>query len=143
MERQQAVEVVEDVEVGDPEWQPAVEVVEDVEVGMELQPVVGMEPLLDPEQAGAPADPQQACRSEAGWSSGGRGGKAAPGEEHRRLGWSIRSRPVDPKHAGAPAEGEGRPHLGRSTDAQTGPLRRGRGGMTAPGWRSGAGGGEG
>ena len=74
MERQQAVEVVEDVEVGDPERQPA--------VGMERQPVVGMEPLLDPEQAGAPADPEQAYRSEAGWSSGGRGGKATPGEEH-------------------------------------------------------------
>ena len=43
MERQQAVEVVEDVEVGDPE----------------RQPVVGMEPLLDPEQAGAPVDPEQ------------------------------------------------------------------------------------
>ena len=40
---QQAVEVVEDVEVGDPERQPA----------------VGMEPLLDPEQAGAPVDPEQ------------------------------------------------------------------------------------
>jgi len=50
MERQQAVEVVEDVEVEDLEWQPA--------VGMERQPVVGMEPLLDPEQAGAPADPE-------------------------------------------------------------------------------------
>ena len=85
---QQAVEVVEDVKVGDPERQPA----------------VGMEPLLDPEQAGAPADPKQ---------------------------------------AGAPAEGEGRPRLGRSTDAQTGPLRRGRGGMTAPCWRFGGGGGEG
>jgi len=70
MERQQAVEVVEDVEVGDPERQPA----------------VGMEPLLDPEQAGAPADPEQACRSEADWTTGGRGGKDAPGEEHRRPG---------------------------------------------------------
>ena len=70
--------VVEDVEVGDPERQPA--------VGMERQPVVGMEPLLDPEQAGAPADPEQACRSEADWTTGGRGGKDAPGEEHRRPG---------------------------------------------------------
>ena len=33
-------------------------------------------------------DPEQACRSEAGWSTGGRRGKAAPGEEHRRLGRS-------------------------------------------------------
>ena len=71
--------------------------------------------------------------SGAGWRTGGSGaGKAVPGEEHRRL-----------EQAGAPAEGEGRPRLRRSTDAQTGPLRRGRGGMTTPCWRSGAGGGEG